>query len=187
MITAKPKRGKWKPSLSLEQMAEIVEMVLEAVANNPQWISRDKWIQLLLRMIFQALEVIPKDQALSYEAIRRLIEACLQAVSFRKQLLINVVMQDGSRKKLILSYALEGLFIKLYDEDNQSAGTWTLTQSEVITAVLDLFLLRLSQVPATQEEVDKALQAIQEAIDKLDQNLAFSLEELEEALSLENA
>jgi len=187
VITTKPKRGKWKPSLSLEQMAEIVDMVLEAVANNPQWISRDKWIQLLLRIIFQALEVIPKDQGLSYEAIRRLIEACLQAVSFRKQLLINVVMQDGSRKKLILSYALEGLFIKLYNEDNQSAGTWTLRQSEIITAIVDLFLLRLSQVPATQEEVDKALQAVQEAIDKLDQNLAFSLEELEEALSIENA
>lgn len=187
VITARPKRGKWKPSLSLEQISEIVGMILEAVANNPQWISRDKWIQLLLRIIFQALEVIPKDQGLTYEALRRLIQACLQAVSFRKQLLINVVMQDGSKKKLVLSYALEGLFIKLYDKDNQSAGTWTLTQSEVITAVIDLFLLRLSQVPASQGEVDKALKAIQSAIDKLNQNLAFSLEKLEEALMLEES
>ncbi len=84
IITAKPKRGKWKPSLSIEQMGEIVEMVLEAVSNNPQWISRDKWIQLLLRIIFEALEVIPKDHGLTYETIRRLIQASLQAVSFRK-------------------------------------------------------------------------------------------------------
>lgn len=184
-IAARPKRGKWKPTLSIEQMTEIAALVLEAVANNPQWISREKWIQLLLRIIFQALEVIPKDQGLTYEALRRLIQASIEAVSFRKQLLIHVIMKDGSKKQLVLSYALSGLFIKLYDPANQSAGTWTLTQSEVITAVIDLFLLRLSNVPANQEEVDKALQVIAEAIDKLNQNLAFSLEELEEALTVE--
>ncbi len=100
--------------------------------------------------------------------------------------MVNVIQQDGSRKQLVLSYALEGLFIKLYDKNNQSSGTWTLTQGEIITAVIDLFLLRLSQVPAQQEEVDKALQAIQSAIDKLNQNLAFSLAELEVALALED-
>lgn len=183
-IAARPKRGKWKPALSVEQITEIASTVLEAVANNPQWISREKWIQLLLRIIFQALEVIPRDQGLTYEAIRRLIQASIEAVSFRKQLLINVVMADGSQQQLVLSYALEGLFIKLYDADSQSAGTWTLTQSEVITAVIDLFLLRLSNVPANQEEVDKALAVISDAINKLNQNLAFSLEELEEALTL---
>ena len=98
-IAARPKRGKWKPTLSMEQMTEIASIVLEAVANNPQWISREKWIQLLLRIIFQALEVIPKDQGLTYEALRRLIQASIEAVSFRKQLLIHVIMKDGSKKQ----------------------------------------------------------------------------------------
>ncbi len=183
VLAAKPKRGKWKPSLSAEQVLEITELVLEAVAENPQWISRDKLMQELLRAIFAALEVIPKGRRLGYETIRHLILVSLQAVSFRKQLIIEVIEADGSRKKLVLTYALEGLFIKLYDKDNESAGTWTLTQTEVINALIEWYLLQLSQGPANQAEVDKALAAIDEAILKLNNNLAFSIEELKTLLS----
>lgn len=183
VLAAKPKRGKWKPSLSAEQIVEITALVLDAVAENPQWITRDKLMQELLRVIFAALEVIPKDRRIGYETIRHLILLSLEAVSFRKQLIIEIVEADGSRKKLVLSYALEGLFIKLYDEDNQSAGTWTLTQTEVIHALIEWYLLQLSEGPANQAEVDKALAAIDEAIVKLNSNLAFSIEDLKMLLT----
>lgn len=183
ILAAKPKRGKWKPSLSAEQILEITELVLEAVAENPQWISRDRLMQELLRAIFAALEVIPKDRRMGYETIRHLILISLQAVSFRKQLIIEIIEADGSRKKLVLRYALEGLFIKLYDKDNQSAGTWTLTQTEVINALIEWYLLQLAEGAANQAEVDKALAAIDEAITRLNNNLAFSIEDLKTILS----
>jgi|GEM_PF-837297 len=183
ILAAKPKRGKWKPSFSTEQILDIVELILTAVAENPQWLSRDKLMQELLRAIFKAFEVIPKGNWITYETIRQLILTSIEAVSFRKQLIIEVVESDGRRKKLVLTYALEGLFIKLYDEDNQSAGTWTLTQTAVITALVEWYLLQLAEVPANKAEVDKALAAIDEAIRKLNSNLAFSIEELQALLS----
>lgn len=180
-VAAKPKRGKWKPTLTSDQVTDVVDVVLAHAVKNPQWVSRDELILIVLLAIFEALECIPRSRSLSYDTVRLLITYGLRAVSFRRQLVVDVITEQG-KKKLVLTYSLEALFITLYDEQNQSSGTWTLSQTEILHAVLDSYLMRLTEYPAEQASIDEAMAKIKDAIEDLNNNLAFSIDNLIEDL-----
>lgn len=177
-IAQKPKRGKWKPRLSQQQILEIVELCLDTMIRNPLWV-KDKLLQLVLESVFEALQNVPEERKIPYASLRLLIENVLKAVSFRKNLVLEVVSRQGRRQLIGLTYALEGLFVTLYSEDGtKEAASWTLTQTTVLDAILDSFLQGLVEGPITKEAIDEALEPVREAMEDLAENAAFSLDEL---------
>jgi hypothetical protein len=177
-IAEKPKNGIWKPQLSPTQILDILELCLEVMIQNPLWV-KDNMLQVVLAALFEALQRVPEERKLPYYTIRLLIENGLKAVSFRKNLVIEVVHRQGRRQLIALTYALENLFITLYNEDEATeAATWTLTQTTVLDAILDSFLLGLVEGPITKEAIDEALRPLKDAIADLAGNVAFSLDEL---------
>lgn len=182
-IAAKPKRGKWKPTLSPEQVLGIVSTVIDETLQNPQWVRNDKLILITMEAIFRALEAIPNGRDIPYETVKFLIEKVLETIAARQQMIVvEIPTAAGGEKKLALTYALEGVFIELYDEENQSAGTWTLTQTPVIQAVMEYFLLGISEGPVDKPTIDAAVAKIKKAVKDLNDNLHFSLESLLESL-----
>ncbi|PHN04816.1 hypothetical protein CRP01_20105 [Flavilitoribacter nigricans DSM 23189 = NBRC 102662] len=177
-IAQKPKRGKWKPQLSRPQILEILTLCLETMLQNPLW-TKDKLLQLTLEAIFEGLQAVPEERKWAYASIRLLIEHGLTAVSFRKNLVIEVVHRQGRRQVIALTYALEGLLVTLYNEDDSAAtASWTLTQTKVLDEILDSFLQGLVEGPITKEAINDALEPVREAMEDLAENAAFSLEEL---------
>ncbi len=182
-LASRPRAGKWKPEIGGNVALNIVEEVLGVVVQNPNWV-KNKLAQVALESVFNSLEAIPKERSLPIEVVRNFISLGLKAVSFRQQWVIEVIRQDGQKQMLALNYALNGLFLELYDENNQSAGTWTLTQQEVISKVVDHFLLGLSEGPVTKESVDGSLAMIREAVEDINTNSGFAIEDL--LMELEN-
>ncbi|MCB0630206.1 MAG: hypothetical protein R2824_26925 [Saprospiraceae bacterium] len=181
-IAEKPKRGTWKPQLSSQQILDILELCLEVMIRNPLWV-KNNMLQIVLISIFEALQSVPEERKWPYATIRLLIENGLKAVSFRKNLVIEVVHKQGRRQIIALTYALENLLVTLYQEDEATeVATWTLTQTNVLDAILDNFLLGLVEGPITKAAINEALQPVKDAIADLANNTAFSLEDLLEEL-----
>jgi len=109
--------------------------------------------------------------------VQILLEETVKAIGFRKQLMLHL-QTSGGTQKLAITYSLESLFAVLYDKNNESTGTWTLTQTPVINAIIEHFLLGISAKAVTQEEIDKSVGKVEAAVRKLNDNLAFQLEDL---------
>lgn len=184
VITKPPKRGRWRPSLTDEQVLEIIEIVLERVIANPQWVSNDRLVQLSLEAVFTSLGELKSGQSVPYATIHLLVEASLEAVGQRRQLVLEAIEPNGGKKQVVLEYTLGSLFVKLYNEDGSSAGSWTLSQPEYLEAILTSILVRLAQGPADQATADQVLEPIFTAIDNINQNLAFTLHELIAAIEM---
>ena len=182
-IAAKPKRGKWKPALSPEQTLDIVSTVIGETLQNPQWVRNDKLILIVMEAVFRALECIPDGRDIPYETVKFLMEKALEAVAARQQMIvIEIPTAAGDEKKLALTYSLECVFIELYDENNQSSGTWTLTQTPVIQAIMEFFLLGISEGPVDKPTIDASVEKIKKAVSDINNNLHFTLEGLLEGL-----
>jgi len=182
-IAAKPKRGKWKPALSPEQVLGIAGMVISETLQNPQWVRNDKLILITMEAIFTALECIPKGRDIPYETVKFLIEKSLEAVAARQQMIVvEIPTAAGDEKKLALTYSLECVFIELYDEQNQSAGTWALTQAPAIQAVMEFFLLGIAEGPVDKPTIDASVEKIKKAVSDINNNLHFTLDGLLDGL-----
>ncbi len=174
---SQPGGDRWKPEFRQGLVLSVVNNVLGVVVQNPDWV-KNKVAQVALESIFNSLDAIPAKRSLPLEVVRNFISTGLKAVSFRLQWVVEVVKQGGNKKRLALNYAMNGLFLELYDENNQSAGTWTLTQGEVVTQVLDHYLQGLSDAPVTRDSVDGSLHIIREALEDINTNSGFSIDEL---------
>lgn len=177
-ITQPPRRGRWRPKLTDEQVLDIVETVLATVIDRPEWVNSDKLIQTTLEAIFISLEELRRGQSLPFETISFLVSAGLDAVSTRQHLVLTVVEPDGGKKQVVLEYTLSGLFVALYDENGGTAGAWTLTETETLHTLITAILLRLAAGPADQQIADLMLEKIRQALQQINNNLSFALEDL---------
>ncbi len=176
-LSARTPAGTWKPSLTPNQLLEILDSIFRHVVNHPDWVRDDNLRQLLLAL-FDAMTLITTDKKLHPSTVHTLVDAAIEAVNFRRTLLLNFVSEDGSTQRLAITYSLRGLFLTLYDKNKQSVGTWTLTQTPVINALLRAYLQRLARLPADKTHIDQALAPIQSAINDLNNDTAFVLEDL---------
>ena len=174
-ITKKPEGEDWKPTLTDEQMLEITQLVLGEVIENPQWVGENKMILLTLNCLFDALEVLPDTAKLPYVTIKLMIDAGLKAVAFRKQLVIKFVDNNNQEQQLVLQYSMDSLLGTLYNKDNQAVGSWTLTQTPVLNAIVDAFLTGIAKGAVSKDAVDASVGKVEKAIDDLGKDLAFNL------------
>ena len=180
VIAKKPKSGVWKPTLGQVEVLEIITLILEKVQENPAWV-KDEIIFAVIKGIYQAFEAIPDGRSIPNETVVLIIETAIEAVALRKQLVdieFTVETDGGKEKRIALTYSLEKLFIVIYDENDQTAGSWTITQKDTLHAIIEYYLLSIAEGPTTEEEIEAALEKIQAAITDINNNLASNLEEL---------
>jgi hypothetical protein len=177
VVTQPPSRGRWRPTLTDDQLLMVVETVLERVVARPQWVGNDKLIQLTLEAIYNSLGELRRGEHLPFSTVHLLIEAGLDAVGQRQQLVLEIITADG-KESVVLEYALGNLMLKLYDEQGGTAGSWTLTETDTLHNLLSAYLLRMAAGPANQELTDAMLKAISDAIEQINNNLSFAIEDL---------
>ncbi|MCB9265126.1 MAG: hypothetical protein H6558_08895 [Lewinellaceae bacterium] len=184
-IAEKPRSGKWKPRLSNEQVMEILEIVFDAVTEYPQWIQAEEVIYLILEAIFRALEAVDSAHRLPYIVFKRMVESVLEAAYRQRQFIVKIQTREGAHYQIMLRYSLESLFILIYDENDDEETIWRLSQAEIITGIIDYYLLILTETPGSVEDVDKAVGHIREVITQWKKDLSRMLEEVLEELNTE--
>ncbi len=181
-VLTRTRRGIWSPSLSEEQLLFTLETIIQRVIENPRWIDDNKLVQVTLEALYTAMGEIRHGHSLPFATVHLLIEAAFDAVGQRRQLVLNFVDAGGGEQKLILEYGLGDIFLKLYDEQGDTSGAWTLTQAETLQTILTHYFMRLAIGPADKATVDKINKVIFDALNNINNNLAFTLDELIEEL-----
>jgi hypothetical protein len=180
-MSSRPNAGKWKPKLTDAQILDITEVILEEVVANPQWVQNDH-IRTLISAVYRGLESVPNGMPLHYSTIKILIQDSLKAVNFRKQLMVDLITNGGGTQKLAITYSIDELFLAIYDGDGNSTATWTLTQTDVINAIIERYLLAISGKPIKKSDIDESVAKIKKAVSDLNSNLKFNLQEFLETL-----
>lgn len=175
-IAKPPSSGKWKPSLTGHQTLDLTQDILEQVVDNPQWVDNDL-IQIVTTSVFQSLETVPRGRPLHYSTIQFLVRNSIKAVNARKQLVVKVISADGGVQQLALDYSLNGLFVALYDESGGTTGTWTLTQTETLNAIIEHYLGFISEQPVTKDQIDISTGKIKKAVADLNNDLQFNTQD----------
>ncbi len=172
----RPSSGKWKPKLTPLQILDITENILGVVVSNPQWV-RNNFIHTVFLAVYKSLESVPSNQPFHYTTIKFLIQETLEAVNTKKQLAIKVISADGGVQQLALTYSLEGLFVALHDETGGTVGSWTLTQTATINAIIENYLMFISGQPVTKDRIDQSLKKVEKAVSDLNKDLHFDLQD----------
>ncbi|MEQ8705626.1 MAG: hypothetical protein RIC19_16990 [Phaeodactylibacter sp.] len=181
-IAAPPRSGKWKPRLSQEQILDILEVVYEAVLEHPQWVGPEPLIYEVLEAFFRALESVPVRQPLPYLLLRMLLQSLLEAARSDWRFLIRVQATEFGHYHILMRFALEDLFILLYDPENNKATRWHLSQRPVIEALTGYFLLLVSEEGGNLEAVARAKARVQEVVALWKQDFRRTFEEVLEVL-----
>ncbi|RMG81072.1 MAG: hypothetical protein D6714_13565 [Bacteroidetes bacterium] len=182
-ISARPTAGKWKPKLTDGQVLDISRVIFAEIIAHPQWVQNDL-IRVLVSAIYQSLEQVPNGMPLHFTTVKLLIQESLKAVNFKKQLLLEMVHEDGGTQKLALTYSLDGLFVTLYGEDGTSVATWTLSQTEVLNAIIERYLLAISGNAISKEQIDQSVEKVKKAVNDLNTNAQFNLESFLDTLAM---
>lgn len=180
-ISSRPSAGRWKPKLTDAQILDITEVILEEVIANPHWVQNNQ-IKTLISAVYKALESVPNNKSLHYTTVKILIQDSLKAINFRKQLLVDVLTNGGGSQKIAITYSLDGLLLALYDGDGNSTAAWTLTQTDVINAIIERYLLGIAGAPITKEAIDQSVAKIKKAVADLNANLKFNLHDFLDTL-----
>jgi hypothetical protein len=177
-IAKPPRSGHWKPRLSREQILDILEVVYEAVLEHPQWVGQEPLIYEVFKAVFRALEAIPERQPLPYLTLRMLLQMALDAARRDWRLLVKVQATEFGHYHILMRFALEDLFILMYDPENNEAIRWHLSQRRVIEALVDYFLLLVSEEGSDLGAVARAKAQVQEIIAVWKQDFRRTFEEV---------
>jgi len=106
-----PARGGWKPTFPPGQLLALLEMLLNEVVSNPEWVLRKvedhSLLQDTLQAVFAALEVVPAEQRLSLETVKWILEQGLMAVAASEALLQHMAWGSAEEERTILQEALQ--------------------------------------------------------------------------------
>lgn len=173
-----PEQGRWKPSLSREQILEILEMVYATVLAHPQWITQEPLIFLVLEAILRALEAVPSRHLFPYDSLTHLIFHALDRASRQRELILSFPSDTGGTDEIRLRYGLREVFIVIYEEPASEEARWYLSQAEVINTLLDYYFLMIRENGASKEELDEITGRIRQAFEKWRADFSRTLEEI---------
>lgn len=177
-ITRPQGRGRgWRPRYTDADLLATLEIVLEAVADHPQWV-KNKFLQLCLNAILDGIQAADLDQPLPLTTVLLFIREGMRAVRFRRRWAIDFVDEQGEEKQLLLEYAVEGLVISVHGDQVSEDVQWTLSQTEVFEAVALAYFAQLTQGPADQGLIEQLKAAIAQSVGDLEDNLAWTVNDL---------
>lgn len=109
-----PANGGWKPAFPPGQLLTLLEMLLDEVVSNPEWVLHQieghSMLEDTLKSVFAALEVIPSEQRLSLDTAKWVLEQSLMATAASKALLQHLSWGSTEEERTILQEALQVVF-----------------------------------------------------------------------------
>ncbi len=178
--------SRWRPQLTTPQVLEVAELILEEVVDNPLWVKEGSLVQHLLEGTFNALQEANRGNRPGFDLLRVLLTEALVASQQQMAFLKEIKLPSQNNQDMAINLSLHEFVLVIYDSDLDTEVRWTLTQTNVIEALLEVFLLRVQRggasVEAIQEATEKLKSTIREYRDQVlttvDQLLA-SFEEVE--------
>lgn len=179
-LSKPPEAGAWQPRFSKKQMIELLNVVLDEVVQNPDWLIKaaGKESSILATAIDAALEAlrnIPAERISSQTALN-VMEATIRAVAMRKNLLDEIPL-FGKQKKAILT-VLELMFDTIMPTTVESEVLWILGRNEVFNDIISMVLSRISETGVSEDILLKIRKELNETVQVIATGKQFSMESL---------
>jgi hypothetical protein len=169
-LAREPETGKWKPSLSKSQVLNIVEAVLDDLADNPSLVSRvvtgKPAIEAAVAAILSGFAEHELDNFSSAAAAKIAVRG-LKAATERWEML-EFLPGGETTATLALTSVIETVFAALTAGDEKAV--WRMTQGHVLVAIFDSVFTKLTDYGVTEDSLNK-LRAV---FDKARENLKVS-------------
>ena len=175
-LAREPQAGTWKASLSRSQVLNIVEAVLDDLADNPALVSRKvagkPAIEAAIAAILTGLAQQELDNFSSATATEIAVRG-LKAATERWEML-ECLPGGADAAALALTSVIDTVFAGLTAGDTKAA--WRLTQGHVLVAIFDNAFAKLTDYGVTADSLTKLSAALDEARTNLEAGGRFSID-----------
>ena len=175
-LAREPAAGKWKPDFSKSQVLNIVEAVLDDLADNPALVSRvvtgKPAIEAAVAAILAGFAEQELDNFSSATAVKIAIRG-LKAATECWELLERLSGGEGT-DTLALAAVIDTVFTGL--SGGNEKALWRLTQSHVLVAIFDTAFAKLIDYGVTQESLGKLKAVLDEVRANLEVGGRFLIE-----------
>ena len=179
-LSKPPKAGAWQPRFSKKQTVELLNVVLDEVVQNPDWLikpagKKSSMLATAIDAALEALRNIPAER-ISSQTAQNVIEATIRAVAMRKDLLDEIPL-FGKQKKAILT-VLELMFDTIMPTTVESEVLWILGRNEVFNKIVSMVLSKISEIGVSEDILLDIRKKLNETVQVIATGKQFSIESL---------
>ena len=174
-----PKNGDgWKPKLSHSQIIDILELSLDEVVQNPQWVielaeSGSPLLDNLTESVLNVLHTIPSDR-LSRSTAVVVVKEVIKTVALRKEFLEEITF-EGERKIAIVAI-LNTIINALLADDLDPKVKWTFARDQIFNLVVSKTLLRITETGISENILKRLDEILTEVKDAIKSNKQWTVE-----------
>lgn len=145
-LSANDKRGNWKPQIDAGFVPQLIEELLDVVAQYPMWVTQraaqSSLLSEVLNTALRAMASIPKKERLSKPVLTQVLKLSLLVTAAHPSLLQKIKFAEDEQEKEILQRSLELVFAYLFDTKVEEVER-KLLQEDLIRYVLEVLMSRL--------------------------------------------
>jgi hypothetical protein len=157
-LAKEPEPGdSWKPKLSKTQVLEVLEIVLDEVVQNPEWLVKTATGENLIlgdtvESVIAVLRGIPSGR-LNAETGVKVLNSAIKSVALRKEFLDKIPI--GGEQKKAITAALETVINATLSDKVDSKALWTLARGEVFDILTSTALTKLTETGISEDTLNK--------------------------------
>ena len=129
------------PQLTPGQLLSFVELLLDAVIKNPNWLTTSfegkPMIREVLAIPFRTLSKIPPDQRLGYDLLTQVIESALEAIERSPHLMDSIQYGESPTEKTVLEHAFNLVIAWLFPPGERAGLHKTKQLMDVIAYAIE--------------------------------------------------
>jgi hypothetical protein len=129
------------PQLTPGQLLSFVELLLDAVIKNPNWLTTsfegNPMIREVLAIPFRTLSKIPADQRLGYDLLTQVIESELEAIERSPHLMDRIQYGESPSEKTVLEHAFNLVIAWLFPPGERAGLHKTKQLMDVIAYAIE--------------------------------------------------
>jgi len=175
-LAREPASGKWRLRLSKSQALNIVEAVLDDLADNPAIVTRMVSGKPAVEAAIEAILTGFAEQKLetfSSASAVQIVVSGLKAATARWEML-EPLGAGGDSAKLAINAVIDMVFAGIAAGSDKV--TWRLTQGHILVAIFDNAFVKLSDHGVSEVSLSKLNEALDKARTDLEANRRFSID-----------
>ncbi len=186
-LTSPPANGSgWKPQLSRSQIMHIVQVALDEVVRNPQWLidmaeSKAPYPGTAVGAALRALSEEP-GRKLTPDSVKTMAEEVIRAVA-RDIKFLDTVKMNG-KDASIIEHAMDTIVESLLADDTSNRARWILAREGVFEVVVGLVLALLEKEGLSAENITLVGKALTKTVDGLSAGNPWNISEFLDELVL---
>ncbi len=176
----------WKINFTRQQLIEVLEVVLDKLVRNPQWLieiadSKDRCLGIVVGSVINALKEVPLNRV-TPSTVRSILEEVIITVARRKDFLAELEI-DG-RTASALEMILDTVVNSVLSDKVPPDARWALAREGVFELIVELALERLEREGISEKSIVELRKILDKAVKRISSGESWDVSNLIDDLTL---